>query len=90
MRLTPAELARKLASRQSTNMMVARAQLLEKSRRSGSQGLSLPPDLAARLQAARQQVSKRLYHSCQDLVAIASKGVLVFDLLLYYYILGFQ
>lgn len=55
MRLTPAELARKLASRQSTNMALARAQLLDQSRRSGPQSLSLPPVLAARLQA-RQQV----------------------------------
>lgn len=57
MRLTPAELARKLATRQSSNKVIARAQLLEQSRRSGSQGISLPPTLAARLQA-RQHVRK--------------------------------
>lgn len=39
-------------------MALARAQLLDQSRRSGGQNLSLPPDLAARLQAARQQVKK--------------------------------
>ncbi|MPC18895.1 hypothetical protein E2C01_011792 [Portunus trituberculatus] len=71
MRLTPAELARKLASRQSTNMMLARAQLLEKSRRSGSQGpLSLPANLATRLQAARQQsVESILAQSSTTLLA---------------------
>lgn len=71
MRLTPAELARKLASRQSTNMMLARAQLLERSRRSGSQGpLSLPPNLASRLQAARQQsVESILAQSSNTLLA---------------------
>ncbi|XP_068206729.1 uncharacterized protein [Palaemon carinicauda] len=55
MRLTPAELARKLASRQSSNLVLARAQLLEQSRRPGSHNPNLPPALAARLQAARQQ-----------------------------------
>ncbi|XP_068206730.1 uncharacterized protein [Palaemon carinicauda] len=56
MRLTPAELARKLASRQSSNLVLARAQLLEQSRRPGSHNPNLPPALAARLQAARQQI----------------------------------
>ncbi|KAG7177632.1 histone acetyltransferase KAT6A-like [Homarus americanus] len=55
MRLTPAELARKLAARQSSNKVIARAQLLEQSRRPGSYSPNLPPSLAARLQAARQQ-----------------------------------
>ncbi|XP_053640320.2 uncharacterized protein [Cherax quadricarinatus] len=55
MRLTPAELARKLAARQSSNKVIARAQLLEQSRRTGSCSPNLPPSLAARLQAARQQ-----------------------------------
>lgn len=55
MRLTPAELARKLASRQSANKAVVRAQLLEQSRRSGYSS-NLPPALTARIQAARQQV----------------------------------
>ncbi|KAK7086102.1 hypothetical protein SK128_010807 [Halocaridina rubra] len=55
MRLTPAELARKLASRQSSNLVLARAQLLEQSRKPGSHSPNLPPSLAARLQAARQQ-----------------------------------
>ncbi|XP_037783961.1 putative uncharacterized protein DDB_G0291608 [Penaeus monodon] len=55
MRLTPTELARKLASRQSSNLVLARAQLLEQSRRPGVHSPNLPPSLAARLQAARQQ-----------------------------------
>ncbi|XP_071537336.1 uncharacterized protein [Panulirus ornatus] len=55
MRLNQAELARKLASRQSSNKLLARAQLLEQSRWSGSYSPNLPPALAARLQAARQQ-----------------------------------
>ncbi|XP_045625829.2 uncharacterized protein [Procambarus clarkii] len=55
MRLTPAELARKLAARQSSNKVIARAHLLEQSRRTGSYSPNLPPSLAARLQAARQQ-----------------------------------
>lgn len=55
MRLSPGELARKLASRQSCNLVVARAQLLDQSRGVGHRGISLPPSLAARLQAARTQ-----------------------------------
>ncbi|KAK3856637.1 hypothetical protein Pcinc_037049 [Petrolisthes cinctipes] len=69
MRLTPAELARKLASRQSSNKVFARAQLLEQSRRSGSQGLSLPPTLAARLQARQQSVDSILAQSNATLLA---------------------
>ncbi|XP_050711527.1 putative uncharacterized protein DDB_G0291608 [Eriocheir sinensis] len=69
MRLTPAELARKLASRQSTNMALARAQLLDQSRRSGPQSLFLPPVLAARLQARQQSVDSILAQSNSTLLA---------------------
>ncbi|CAL4061905.1 unnamed protein product, partial [Meganyctiphanes norvegica] len=70
MRLSPGELARKLASRQSSNLVVARAQLLEQSRGVGHRGINLPPSLAARLQAARtQSVESIIAQSHATLVA---------------------
>ena len=57
MQLSANELANRISSRQSRNLNLARAELLERSRNPRH---PLPPALAARLRAATSQVSKHV------------------------------
>ena len=57
MQLGANELAKKLSARQSRNLSLARAELLERSRNPRH---PLPPALAARLRAATSQVSQNV------------------------------
>jgi len=54
--MTPEELTRKLASRQSQNIAIARATLMNAGANNNGQHQPFTPALAARLRAATEQV----------------------------------